>query len=241
VTGTLLSGHRSATLPSASGLPLAAYRTDHVHRCAIRACQREHVTDIDALVAVLEADPDARLRFRTAVAVAHSALFRDAEHLRWIDRNVLPGITAGARRLRVWSAGCTAGEEAYTLAMMLEWHGVLARSEVVGTDILEETLAEAETGVCAGTRIAPQLRTRVSFDQRDLTREPPPATDFDMVLCRRLLPYLTPQARAHAEAALAQALTPGGVVVLGRDETLTSGLEELGLREVQPGAYRKIA
>ena len=98
-----------------------------------------------------------------------------------------------------------------------------------------------ETGVCAGTRIAPQLRTRVSFDQRDLTREPPPATDFDMVLCRRLLPYLTPQARAHAEAALAHALTPGGVVVLGRDETLTSGLEELGLREVQPGAYRKIA
>jgi chemotaxis protein methyltransferase CheR len=211
-----------------------------VHRCAIRACQRERVVDIDALVAVLEADADARLRFRTAVAVAHSALFRDAEHLRWIDRTVLPGVTAGAKHLRVWSAGCTAGEEAYTLATMLEWHGMLGRSEVVGTDILEETLAEAATGVCAGTKIAPHLRNRVTFEQGDLTSEGPPETDFNLVLCRRLLPYLTPAAAAQTEATLAGALTLGGILVLGRDEQLTTAPETLGLTKLPGSAYRKV-
>jgi chemotaxis protein methyltransferase CheR len=229
------------TLPAVSGLPLAAYRTDHVHRCAIRACQRERVRDLDALAALLATDADARLRFRTAVAAAHSALFRDAEHLRWIDRAVLPGVTAGAKHLRVWSAGCTSGEEAYTLVMMLEWHGVLLRSEVVGTDILEEALAEAETGVCSGTKISPALRTRVTFDRRDLTNEDAPATDFDMVLCRRLLPYFTDEAAATTEATLAASLAPGGVLVLGRDEALRTPPEALGLTAFTGSAYRKLS
>jgi chemotaxis methyl-accepting protein methylase len=220
------------------GLPLAAYRPEHIQGCVVRMLRREQLTDLPGLVSALESDDALRAKLRRSIAVAGSGLFRDPNHLRSIDRHVLPSVVYGAKRVRVWSAGCGAGEEAYTLATMMEWHGVLARSEILGSDILGELLAEAEAGVVGGARIPAALRGRVQWDERDLTSQGAPA-EFDLVLCRDLITYLTPEAAAVVGRTLAAALAPGGVIVVGRNERLVRA-EELGLREISPSAYRRV-
>jgi chemotaxis protein methyltransferase CheR len=227
------------SLTEACGLPLWAYRREHLHGCVVKAMRREQVPGVTELAARIDRDPPARERLRRSIAVATSGLFRDPDQLRFVDRDVLPSVTAGARRVRVWSAGCGAGEEAFMVAAMLEWRGVLARAEIVGSDVLQELLDEARTSVASGARIPAGLSGRVHWDLRDLATQPAPANDFDLVLCRDLITYLSVPAAQAVEATLASALGLGGIVVLGRHEVLERA-EELGLSPIAPNAYRRV-
>ena len=239
MTGTLLDSPTPArTLAAACGLPLGAYRRDHVQSCVVRALRREHVADVAALVQRVDTDADARARLRRAIAVCTTGLFRDPDQLRWIDSTIVPALRVLPGQIRAWSAGCAAGEEAFTLAMMLEWHSLSGRSEVVGSDILEESLAEADAGVVGGARIPAGLRGRVSWDHRDLICDGPPPGQFHLVLCRNLLSFLTPVAAEHLGRTLAAGLAPGGVLVVAREETIESPAA-LGLESIAPHAYRR--
>jgi chemotaxis protein methyltransferase CheR len=194
--------------------------------------------DLLALVRRVDSDPAVRTRLRRAVAVSTTGLFRDPDQLRWIDAEVVSPLQFLGRPVRAWSAGCAAGEEAFTLAMMLEWHGLLGRADVVGSDILEESLVEAEAGVVGGARIPAVLRGQVAWDRRDLTTDGAPGGDFDVVLCRNLLTFLTPVAAEHVTRTVAGALVPGGVLVVGRDEQVDDPAG-LGLERIGPSAYRR--
>jgi len=241
MAGTLLQSSAPArTLVDASGLPLAAYRRDHVHACVVRALRREVVPDVGALVKLIDADPEARVRLRRAIAAANTRLFRDPDQLRWLDGHLMPSLTAGTKHVRVWSAGCAAGEEAFTLATMLEWHNALWRADVVGTDILDEALAEGQAGLVGGAKIPASLHGRVEWDRRDLTAEPPPAADFDLALCRGLLPLLAPAAQEAVTRTLAASLSLGGVLVIGREDRIEAP-EAYGLSLIAPTAYRRLA
>jgi chemotaxis protein methyltransferase CheR len=237
--GSLLESDTPArTLSDACGLPIGAYRRDHVHACLVRVMRREQTPDVPALIKLLDDDAAIRTALRRAIAVSTTGLFRDPTQLRWLDREVMPSLTTGATHLRVWSAGCSAGEEAFTLAMMLEWHGMLARSEVVGSDILEESLAEGDSGMVGGARIPANLRGRVHWDKRDLTSDDPPEGEFDLVLCRNVMSFLTPVAAEAVGRALASSLALGGVVALGRDERI-EGATGMGLVAIAPNTYRR--
>jgi chemotaxis protein methyltransferase CheR len=239
MAGPLLQSSAPArSLPEACGLPLASYRRDHVHACVVRALRREVVRDVAALVRLVDHDAEARTRLRRAIAASSTRLFRDADQLRWLDGHLLPTLTGGTKHLRVWSAGCSAGEEAFTLATMLEWHGVLWRADVVGTDILEEALAEGEAGLVGGAKIPASLRGHVDWDQRDLTADGPPSDDFDLVLCRGLLPILTPDAAERLTETVVASLSLGGVLVIGREDQL-EGATRHGLAPIAPDAYRR--
>jgi chemotaxis protein methyltransferase CheR len=241
MSGTLVDSSAPArTLAVACGLPLGAYRRDHVHACVVRAMAREQVADLPAFVRLIDEDADARVRLRRAITVANtSGLFRDPDQLRWVDSEVMPSLTRGAKHVRAWSAGCAAGEEAFTVAMMLEWHGMLGRSEVLGSDILEESLAEAESGVVGGARIPAGLHSRVEWDLRDLTSAAAPAGEFELVLCRNVLSFLTPVAIETVSRMLASALSVGGVLVVARDEQIEDAAK-LGLTPVGAHAYRRL-
>src|SRR3954451_13220779 len=120
MTATLAAEAPPRSLTEACGLPLHAYRREHLHGCVVRAMRREQVENVMELVHRIDESPDARTRLRKSIAVGTSGLFRDPTQLRIVDRDVMPSITAGAKSLRIWSAGCGAGEEAFTVATMLE-------------------------------------------------------------------------------------------------------------------------
>jgi chemotaxis protein methyltransferase CheR len=236
---TLQASTPTRSLPEALGLPLGAYRRDHVHGCVMRTMRREGVADVAGLVELIDSDPDVRTRLRRAITVATTGLFRDPNQLRWIDREIMPAVTGAASEVRAWSAGCAAGEEAFTLAMMLEWRGLLERSQVIGSDILSEALEEAESGVVGGARIPEGLRGRVTWDLRDLVSDGPLANGVDIALCRNVLSFMTPVAADAVARTLVESLTIGGVLIVGSDERVEAPVK-LGLTPIAPSAYRRI-
>jgi chemotaxis protein methyltransferase CheR len=173
---------------------------------------------------------------------------------------------APEERFRALSAGCGTGEEAYSIAMALEEvsHRLPAfRFEVMGADLSRRAVAAARRGVYGASRfeaLPPELRERHLVPQADgriavgelrrhtrfalsnLAQEGALVSlgDFDLVLARGVLPALTPRARRVALANLARCLKPGGVLLLGPEESLERiDLELLPVRWGERHAYER--
>lgn len=185
------------------------------------------------------------------VAVGETRFFRDRERWEAIEREVVPDLVGRryGRLMHFWSAGCATGQEAYGLAMVCErlrerYPGL--KADVVGSDINREALetarrAEYPEGAMRGLspadrarffencpegqRVRAALRSRVRFEELNLLAwagRPHPGPGFDLILCQRVLIYLSPVATEHVLAALAEALLPGGVLLTGHTETITA-------------------
>lgn len=189
----------------------------------------------DEVVARAERDDPALRRALTqAVPVGETYFFRGPQHFAFLRAALAPRWAAepGVARA-VWSAGCATGEEAWSLAATLRAAGV-EQFQVIGTDLVEANVAAARAGrygtwslrggVPAGEdpllpagaggvrEVDPALRARVAFEVHNLLDAPPPPGRFDLVLCRNVLIYMTPEAAARVVARLGEALAPGGVV-----------------------------
>jgi chemotaxis protein methyltransferase CheR len=230
---------RRATLSEASGIDLSAFRRDHVADRVLQALEREDVADEAALARLLQSSSAARARFRRAVAVPVSGLFRDPAQFELLRRDLLPPLVASGRRLRVWSAGCADGSELYSAALLLDRLGALDRAFLLGSDLLEENLARARRGVYGERTMAVTLRARARWEQRDLVNDPPRGK-WSLILCRNVAIYLGAGAKAALHASLADALAHAGVLLLGRSERIGDP-EALGLTVAGPNAYRRSA
>jgi chemotaxis protein methyltransferase CheR len=169
-----------------------------------------------------------------AVTVQETQFYRNAPQLDGLRAEILPGLARAGRPLRLLSAGCATGEEAWTLGMLALDAGITA--EVVGLDLCRTALAAAAAGIYQGppdplrnlpaeyrrwlacaapVEPGPALRRMVRFRRANLLRLAEPAGHYDLVCCRNVLIYLTPAARAATLARLVAALRPGGALLLG--------------------------
>jgi chemotaxis protein methyltransferase CheR len=228
----------TAELSAVTGLPLEAFRAEHVAERIERALAAEDVATAADLTARLRRDAGARERFRRSVAVSHSGFFRDPEQFEALEQRILPRLLEHVERPRAWSAGCANGLELWSLAIVLGRLGALDASRLLGTDLLEENLAVARAGVYDVVEIAPALRGRPRWQRHDLATDPPPAGRWDLILCRNVAIYLAPAAKARVHQCLAGALAPGGVLMLGRSERLGDPAA-LGLRRVERHVYER--
>ncbi|HVQ09082.1 MAG TPA: protein-glutamate O-methyltransferase CheR [Allosphingosinicella sp.] len=158
---------------------------------------------------------------------------------------------AAVKRLSIWCAGCSSGQEAYSLAMSfaderLRWQGWTI--EIVGTDLSKAAIARAKAGIYSqfevqrglpvmqmirwfdelgggDWRISQQLRDQVRFEARNITETPPRPGKFDIILCRNLLLYFAPDMRRLAFNRLAEAIAPDGALMLGAGETVLGQTE----------------
>jgi chemotaxis protein methyltransferase CheR len=176
-----------------------------------------------------------------AVTVQETRLFRHPALLEAVATDVLPALGATGGTLRLVSAGCATGEEAFTLAMLAQGAGLPAT--VLGLDISRPALATAATASwpqgpldpardvparyragleVAGGRLHPSdpLRAAVRFQRANLLDLPAGLLDgADLIMCRNVMIYLLPEARAALLECFATALRPGGALVLGPTDT----------------------
>lgn len=227
-------------LSLASGLDLLTYHEDHVAERVRRALEQEGLEDVAKLARLIDADNEVRARFRRAVAMVVTGLFRDPEQFRLLEEELVPLALGARRQLRVWSAGCADGSELYSAGIVLAQMGLLDGAVLLGSDVLEENLALAEEGVYGDVRMPASLRTRMRWEQRDVVSQPAPAGKWSVVICRNLAIYLRAEAKQRLHERLAAALADGGVLLLGRSERL-SDPASLRLELVGPRAYRRTA
>jgi chemotaxis methyl-accepting protein methylase len=226
----------------------------------MRACGVSTLSEYADLVGTIPGELD---RLREAITINVTGFFRNPEVWAKVQTILDAEDSSRPTRRRAWSAGCATGEEAWTLAMVLaetaqRSGGALSRRfEVDATDLDEPSLEvarkgrypvaaakEAPPGVMArwtrktevGFQVSPRVREAVSFRSHDMSRDPAPGTDYDLVACRNVLIYFTRELQEELFAVFAAALRPGGLLVLGKVETL-SGTSH-GLFETVDGRER---
>jgi chemotaxis protein methyltransferase CheR len=187
-----------------------------------------------------------------ALTVGETFLFRDPALWNLIETQLLPSIKSLTRPLWLWSAGCSTGEEAYTLAIVASRVLVPGSFTVLGTDVNSNSITAARFGVytpwsmrgtnmthdgliVSGTqavRIHDDVKKTVRFQTHNLSDAssfpPPGIPSFEFILCRNVLIYMAASARADLISALSACLSPGGILVLGHGEA--SGIKVSGLK-----------
>lgn len=219
---------------------------------ALAAIMRERgFTSIDQLVARLVSGADSALSQQVIEALLNNEtyFFRDRLPFDMLLAGPVKRLEHARRRerkLSIWSAGCSTGQEAYSLAMAFadeaaRWQGWTI--EIVGTDLSGSAIERARKGVYSQFEVqrglpvmqmirwfaelgggdwqaSQKLRDKVRFEVRNLIEPPPHPGKFDIVLCRNVLLYFAPDMRRLAFSRLADACHADGTLMLGAGETV---------------------
>jgi len=254
-----------------AGLTLDAYKDKCLRRrllVRMRACGAHTFAEYEA---VLDQRPAEWDKLRDALTINVTRFYRNPETWnRLADDLLLELLQARQGRLRAWSAGCSSGEEPYSLAMLCHEVAEAAghpswadRVRIVATDIDRGSLEQAGaatypasafveappwvTGrycrpVEGGWQVSEGVRKLVTIQPLDLTREPVPAGPFDLIFCRNVVIYFDRPMQEALFARFADALHPGGLLVLGKVETLLGGARErLTLVDARERIFRRVA
>ncbi len=233
------------------GLPVVdAYKESCIKRRVASRIRRSGCRDVNQYLQLLGANPAERERLNASLMIHVSQFFRNPSLFKTLQTVVLPALVrrAAGQPQRYWSIGCAAGEEPYSLVILLaELYGEQAPQvpfEILATDIDSSTLARARSALYAasslrevsadrqarffsetegGFLLCPQVRSMVRFRQMDLQQiESYPLAD--LVLCRNTLIYFKRSAQEKILHAIADILPQNGILVLGKSESMPASL-----------------
>ena len=206
--------------------------------------------------AVLDTDPREYDRLLRSLTVNVTKFFRNWETYAAIEKKVIPELWGrGEDEIRVWSAGCSSGEEPYSIGILGHKYaremGQLDRLgavTIVGTDIDSDCLGEANRGFYAESALGdtpmslraeyfpevvglhtmiPEVRNMVRFECADLLSDRPPFDSVHLLICRNVIIYFEREAQDSLFAEFHRVLAPGGFLVLGKVETLLGDARSL--------------
>ena len=238
---------------------------------ALSALLRERgIATLDELITILVMGKEPSLSQQVVEALLNNEtyFFRDRAPFDLLARYALPELLqrrAKNRRVRIWSAGCSTGQEVYSLAMLFadeaeKWRGWTI--DILGSDVSTQCIERARLGTYTqfevqrglginqmikwfeetadGWRAAEALRRPLRFQVHNLLEPPPHPGDFDIVLCRNVLLYLSPEKKALAFERLASSMAEDGWLMLGAGETVIGQTNKLGADIKARGLYRLV-
>ncbi len=238
-----------AQLRERSGIDFSQYKTPTIMRRLSRLMVASGVSSIGEYLPFLQRNPEGYQRLVNSFLIKVTEFFRDAALFESLRDHILPKLMGEAREqnreLRIWSAGASTGEEAYSLAILC---AELMRDEATATDVRifatdvdEQAVSFARRGVYSPDslrhvpetlvsryfnkyedryEVSKQIRNMTVFGQHDLGQRAP-FPRIDLVLCRNVLIYFTKELQTRALQLFAFALRDGGYLVLGKAESTT--------------------
>jgi chemotaxis protein methyltransferase CheR len=229
----------------------SSYNRAYLDRRVSARMRRRRVDDYDEYRSLLRDDDEEQEALLNALSVNVTSFFRNPEVWDGL-REVLADL-ADQRRIRVWSAACSDGREAYSAAMLaLDDDRIDAnRVDILGTDIKPEILRAARAGEYHASEtndleeqlepladsdryverdgdtfcVTDEVQDLVSFRKHDLVQEAPPRT-FDLVICRNLFIYINTEAKQAIFETLGEGVRPGGYLTIGMTETVPTGVRD---------------
>jgi chemotaxis protein methyltransferase CheR len=238
----------TAKITRERGFGCASYKERCLRRRIAVRMRARGVHTYEDYARLLDGDAREYEKLLDALTINVTKLFRNWETWELLAERVVPDLWQRKDpALRVWSAGCSSGREAYSLAVLFHRHAERAgagprasRVDILGSDVDRGILAAAEraefeAGDFADTppdlraeyfapaapfRLRDDARRLVRFEQRDLLKEAPPSGPFHLILCRNVLIYFDRASQERLFATFHDSLAPGGYLVLGKVETL---------------------
>jgi chemotaxis protein methyltransferase CheR len=238
---------------------------------ALSALLRERgISTLDELITILVMGKEPGLSQQVVEALLNNEtyFFRDRAPFDVLQRHALPELAQRrhkSKRIRIWSAGCSTGQEVYSLAMLFaeepeKWIGWSI--DILGTDVSTSCIDRARSGAysqfevqrglgitqmikwfeeCAdGWRAVEPLRKPVRFQVHNLLEPAPHPGGFDIVLCRNVLLYLSPEKKTLAFERIAGSMAEDGWLMLGAGETVIGQTGKLGADNKVRGLYRLV-
>jgi chemotaxis protein methyltransferase CheR len=246
-------------LASAAGMAPSALRLQRREAEIGAFAAAEGLADGESLLKALGQSPALLDRLIDLVTINETYFFRSNEQFARIRQELMPALRAREsenRPLRLWSAGCAGGEEAYSLAIMAHEEAPQRAAKVLATDISISALAKAQRGTYgawsfreiapealgpyvrpagASYRVTDDIKAHVTFERHNLATDVWPKAKewrdtFDLILLRNVLIYFTPDAIERTVAHIAECLAPGGWLVAGPSDPIlrNAHLEALG-------------
>jgi len=244
-----------------TGIHLSEQKREMVYGRLSRRLRALGLDSFRAYRALLErGDSDELVQFCNAITTNLTSFFREAHHFQYLREQVLAARAAdrgSSRRLRFWSAGCSSGEEPYSLAMTI--HEALSDArrwdiKILATDLDTEVLGRGQRGVYEEERVrglpaqrlerffqrdgsgspasytvTPELRELITFRELNLMRALPMKGPFDAIFCRNVVIYFDKDTQRSLFARIARLQRPGDVLFLGHSESLYRVCDEYTL------------
>jgi chemotaxis protein methyltransferase CheR len=185
--------------------------------------------------------------FIDAVSTNETYFFREDKHFAALSRIILPELLRTEKRVQIWSAGCSTGEEAYTLRIVADEAARAAGGadvQIVGTDISTTVIGRAREGIYhdralrlvpaamlaryfipardGAYQVRPETRARVDFRVHNLFTDPPPADRINVIFCRNVMIYFDKRTQATlVDEIFARAIRPDGYLFIGHSESIS--------------------
>jgi two-component system, chemotaxis family, CheB/CheR fusion protein len=255
-------------LRTQTGHDFSQYKTSTIYRRMERRMAVHQVDAIDGYVRYLQQTPvEVEALFRDLL-IGVTNFFRDLEAFDVLEAQVIPKLFEGkpaGSTIRAWSTGCSTGEEAYSIAILLQERLDLLRQsykvQVFATDLDSRAIATARAGVYPASiandisaerlarfftaesdgsayRVHKGLRDMVVFSEHDLIRDPP-FSKLDLISCRNLLIYLDTELQKKLVTLFNYALLPGGMLFLGTSETVGEFGDLFAVLDRKAKAYQR--
>ena len=256
----------SRIVTDVSGIQLPPGKEGLVQSRLMRRVRQLGVRSFDAYLARVRDDASGRERAEMIdlLTTNKTSFFRESAHFDFLRDTVIPAFTGTLGGLRLWSAGCSSGEEPYTLAMVLretlsdvEGRG-LSMPRVLATDLSHRVLEQAVRGMYTavqmadlpdalrrryfvedegGWSVSPALRSLVRFAGLNLLGPWPMQGPFHAIFCRNVMIYFDKPTQQALVARYHDLLAPGGYLFVGHSESLTALAHDFTY--VRPAVYQK--
>ena len=257
-------------LEARTGQQLTLSRRWRIETALSSLLRERGIATLDELITILVMGKEPSLSQKVVEALLNNEtyFFRDRAPFDLLQRHALPELAKvrhASKRLRIWSAGCSTGQETYSLAMLFaeepqKWAGWTV--DILGTDVSNSCVDRARNGTYSqfevqrglginqmikwfeecpdGWRAVEALRKPVRFQVHNLLEPPPHPGGFDIVLCRNVLLYLNPEKKALAFERIASSMADDGWLMLGAGETVIGQTNKLGADIGARGLYRLV-
>ncbi|MBU8922311.1 MAG: protein-glutamate O-methyltransferase CheR [Bacteroidales bacterium] len=252
------------------GVNLSMYRSTCIKRRIVHRLNMINCESIDQYFSYIGEHPDEIEKLMDIVTIHVTGFFRDTDIYNTLEKIIFPELilekaSSDHPVIRIWSAGCSTGEETYSLAMLLEYLVRKSQNsielEVFGTDLSEEVCRIARAGLYSREKIQEiplHIRSNAISPERELFKisnnvrkvvkfrthnlfSPPPFSMFDLIVCRNVLIHFEHEVRGKIVRFFQTSLNNDGLLLLGKSEALSAeSLEMFSLVHPRSKIYRKM-
>jgi len=246
-------------------IDLENYKEEQMKRRLDSWLVRSRLPSWQEYLKLISNDAEELARFRNYLTINVTEFFRDPSRWAQVSAEILPVLIQDAAQhrpgseLKIWSAGCSTGAEAYTLAIMMEELSPPHKYSILATDLDRGAMLKARARgpysqedirnlsprqrqlyitPSAPYHVVEKLQKRIAFQEQDLLRDRF-AGDFDLIVCRNVVIYFTTASKDILYEKFNKALRPGGVLFVGGTEII-SGPSKFGFQSFGISFYRKV-
>lgn len=242
-----------------TGINLSCYKESQMKRRIDNLISKNRIEGYDKYVFCLRTDRRMFEEFVNHITINVSEFYRDSKQWKVMEEQAIPELIGRfGRRLKIWSAACSTGDEPYSLVMALSRHLSLAEIKIYATDMDRQVLAKAKEGIYPERsiasvppdlqrrffrrqgedyRIANEVKACVEFREHNLLKDEY-LRDCHLILCRNVLIYFTEEAKDIAYRKFYKSLTSGGLFLSGSSEQIMN-FREIGFVRKNVVYYQK--